>query len=629
MRRLLIAALLLVSVFALGQDRNRRTLGRNGSTTASSVVLAFAPAAGTGLQSVADLCDTYSTDMTGAYFCLRGDGTSLNGSQTLTAIAAPTTASGALCPNGTDCTAVTSSRFNGTTQFYETANAASPTGDFSVCAVMSSEDATPNPPLVAKDDGATRVFYLRQASDSSGNMCVLKAGGTSTCVSTTAATAPNYAWNLVCATYDYVADGSSILTTYVNGTAGTPSTTAVGPPATGSSKFNIAGYGFGTLKGRLRGAFYTEKVLSAQTISNMARTVLADAPTGTLGETLTFTRASVKFCPNAAGTEGSWLPVNRPCISGGGIYAEGAATNIQIRSQEFDNVAWTKLGATVTANTTDVAAPDGTYTAEKVDLVSTAGAGSTAFVYKGNAATVAAYSQALYLRSSAATATVYLYYYDGTTYKKATCALTNTAWMRCLNENQTLTVTTWNFTFGVDRNDLTQSAQPAQTVYAWQADHTLGPLASSTIVTAGTSVTRSAELASFATPTGLTDVAGCVGATFLVSGHNPAVPQRLITFDSGTAVTPMYLSSSTVLQAYDGLNFTQSPSAAWANVATYVASGWAGSTVTFYRGGLTTTGIYDGSWPVGVAVYLGTNSNGYLGGTLSNVKIGRTTGGCL
>lgn len=45
-----------------------------------------------------------------------------------------------------------------------------------------------------------------------------------------------------------------------------------------------------------------------------------------------------------------------------GILSEPAATNLQVYSQEFDNAAWTKNNATVTANA--VVAPDGTTTAD-------------------------------------------------------------------------------------------------------------------------------------------------------------------------------------------------------------------------------------------------------------------------
>lgn len=46
-----------------------------------------------------------------------------------------------------------------------------------------------------------------------------------------------------------------------------------------------------------------------------------------------------------------------------GLLIEPAATNVFLRSEEFDNTSWAKLNATVTANA--ATAPDGTTTAEK------------------------------------------------------------------------------------------------------------------------------------------------------------------------------------------------------------------------------------------------------------------------
>ena len=42
----------------------------------------------------------------------------------------------------------------------------------------------------------------------------------------------------------------------------------------------------------------------------------------------------------------------------------GSITNLQIRSEEFDNSVWTKSNSTVTAN--DILAPDGTNSADKI-----------------------------------------------------------------------------------------------------------------------------------------------------------------------------------------------------------------------------------------------------------------------
>ncbi len=76
-----------------------------------------------------------------------------------------------------------------------------------------------------------------------------------------------------------------------------------------------------------------------------------------------FTRASDGYYTNADGTltlfgSGALRRGDR------GVLIEGSRTNLLLRSQEFDNAAWTKTNTTVTANATT--APDGTTTADKL-----------------------------------------------------------------------------------------------------------------------------------------------------------------------------------------------------------------------------------------------------------------------
>jgi hypothetical protein len=83
-------------------------------------------------------------------------------------------------------------------------------------------------------------------------------------------------------------------------------------------------------------------------------------------------------------------------VPGRGLLVEGARTNLVLRSQEFDNAAWTKSSVTVTAN--DAIAPDGTLTADKLTE-----SGSGAITRPGTALTVTAatnYTVSFYARRS-------------------------------------------------------------------------------------------------------------------------------------------------------------------------------------------------------------------------------------
>lgn len=68
------------------------------------------------------------------------------------------------------------------------------------------------------------------------------------------------------------------------------------------------------------------------------------------------------------------LGSNNPRLNWSGecssLLLEGTSTNLQIRSEEFDNAAWTKTFITVTAN--DTISPDGTESADKLQRTNTA-----------------------------------------------------------------------------------------------------------------------------------------------------------------------------------------------------------------------------------------------------------------
>jgi hypothetical protein len=81
------------------------------------------------------------------------------------------------------------------------------------------------------------------------------------------------------------------------------------------------------------------------------------------GDLVSLTRASTATFVGANGLVQS-AAVNVPRIDANGLLLEAAATNLLLRSQEFDNATWGKVEATVTANAGS--APDGTTTAEKI-----------------------------------------------------------------------------------------------------------------------------------------------------------------------------------------------------------------------------------------------------------------------
>lgn len=93
----------------------------------------------------------------------------------------------------------------------------------------------------------------------------------------------------------------------------------------------------------------------------------ASAITGLRGEALTFTRATSRFCPDDIPNEatGTMCTSGQVCLVSRRMGNFVAATNICLRSEEFDNAAWADVG-TPSTSANAYAAPDGATTAEQI-----------------------------------------------------------------------------------------------------------------------------------------------------------------------------------------------------------------------------------------------------------------------
>lgn len=619
-------ALLLACTAAAAPNRGSHIAPRGGLSQHipnlgdDGVALAFAPASGAGLPSVGELCSTYASELTGNFVCLNGDGTTYSGSRAMTSSGSPTTVSTTVCPNGPDCASVTSQRFSGTVQAWNTASVLTPTGDFSACAVFQPDLAGNNAWIFHQDTG-TRGWELQYTTDNSGQFVVWKAGGSSTGLATSANTLNAGDLAILCGTYDFVADGSSVLRVYVNGVEGatSPTSTAVGPVTAGSSLIAVGSGAFTDFQGRVYGAMFTEKILSAATIAAMARTVLADTPTGTLGEALTFTRSSRKFCGNDASSGGSMIPTNRPCIRGGGIENEGASTNLAIRSAEFDHAAWTATNVTVTANTT--AAPDGTTTADTLQSTSAGG-----FVESTAAAIVGTNGAAsLWVRTVSGTQAMAIRLRD-TTAGADRCTGTLTA------------TTTYQVVACVSSGVTTTNSHSLRiypggtggtgTIVGWVGQQEALDKVTSPIVTAGTSVTRAGETALFVRPTKVTDTQGCVGATFKAVYITGSASARIVDFSAGN---PLTLFTSIQLAGDDAAVNAFAAASDMTNRSTRGTYEWSGALQQMTADGTAgATAVYDGT-VVSTNLSIGSeesNGSAALFGWVKDIRIGTKPGAC-
>ena len=177
--------------------------------------------------------------------------------------------------------------------------------------------------------------------------------------------------------------------------------------------------------------------------------------TGSKGQLLINNGTSGKFCSNGSGL--TFLPV---------------LTNLLTQSN-FGSTDWavTSIAGSMSlaANTSDLAAPDGTFTAAKLVLPAVAGTNyaierETKTVPSGNV-TLSVYAR------NPGTGSIFMYVSDGT-YHRITIP-PNSGWTRYS--------TTFNsaggfdiIDIGVNGNDTGETPQPAQTVYIWGANVTTG-----------------------------------------------------------------------------------------------------------------------------------------------------------
>ena len=124
---------------------------------------------------------------------------------------------------------------------------------------------------------------------------------------------------------------------------------------------------------------------------------LSDSITPQRGSAATFTRSTTATYVDDSGVIQT-AAINTPRFQGGKFLSEPARTNLLVRSQEFDNAAWTKGTTTVSAN--NATAPDGTSSADLITSADEVG------VYKNIAVTPGAvYTASVFFKKD--TCTIY------------------------------------------------------------------------------------------------------------------------------------------------------------------------------------------------------------------------------
>jgi hypothetical protein len=345
--------------------------------------------------------------------------------------------------------------------------------------------------------------------------------------------------------------------------------------------------------GGVTGAFFEFAPASG---AGMGAACACTAPTGAKGEALTFTRASTAMCTATASgglattgiANGDLVlcTTNAPRVeydSAGtkGLLVEGARTNSVLRSQELNDAQWTTVGTAMTVTANAGTAPDGTLTAERLQIPATSGSGLSLRAQTG--LTSGAHTASCYVKGYGGTSGALDIYQSGASFSCGACTYSGSTWTRC-SLSAGASVTTLHI--GNDSLDCGAS-RSAQDVLIWGCQSEVGPYATSYIPTTSGTAARQVETglvySSISLPSSWSMAASVNGVSALPFNQRGLVEYGTNEWSFGSQSGASYASRGFV----GGIAGTTTQTASPTSVARYaVVRDGAGLTVTLYAGGV-------------------------------------------
>jgi hypothetical protein len=304
-----------------------------------------------------------------------------------------------------------------------------------------------------------------------------------------------------------------------------------------------------------------------------------------------------------------------------GLLIEEARTNLALYSEQFDNAAWTKFNATVTANVT--ASPDGTVNADKLAEDATAGVGH--LVSQGPTLTAVAHTYSVYAKASErnwicllnnsianalaffnlATGTI------GTVGSGATATITNAGngWYRCSITFTAIAATNnCHIRLAPSDNVLSYNGVAGNGAFIYGAQLEAGGFATSYIPTVASTVTRNADVAimtgtnfsswynqpagTFIADVGRFSSVNSTGtAGFLSATDNPLANDWILMFGDGIGTPSIYVTGGVTQANLVGVPITSGGKVSFAYAANDFAASVNGGTVLTDTSGTLTTDI--------------------------------------
>jgi hypothetical protein len=306
---------------------------------------------------------------------------------------------------------------------------------------------------------------------------------------------------------------------------------------------------------------------------------------------LTFTRASTATYVNGAGLIKSastnelrhdWDPENLGIYKG--ILLEEARTNICLQSEDFSTTWTASAGQTVTTNTTDTLAPDGTNTAEKIEWTTNA---DTRRQDLAISADTTIYTNSIFVKNSNATHVAFQLSIGGGAIDRYIIMDFSDGSYISLASPDSVSVTAypngWFRLSVTEGNDGVQTglriavfpvtsgyALDLKTIYVWGAQIEVGTFPTSYIPTTTVSVTRSADVATVAlSAIDFNAVEGTLfseASTFVSSAPDATV----VTIDDTTTANRVDLRINQSASLYSSVASASSTSAAFTAGSTVV-----------------------------------------------------------
>lgn len=252
------------------------------------------------------------------------------------------------------------------------------------------------------------------------------------------------------------------------------------------------------------GAFPTSYIPTPATFTGRTSTATYYDSAGVIQTALTGVARSNAYFPDSNGV-----------FRSAGLLLEAAGTNLLTYSQEFDNAAWAKSNASITANA--IAAPDGTTTADKLyeDSTNNPHYINSSYTFANGTQ----YTYSVFVKAAERTriqlwVPPLSYFTFNTAAPSGNYQLLANGWYRVWT---TFTGTGATYQVQLGLNDgVSNSYQGNGTsgIYIWGAQLETGSYPTSYIPTVATTVTRSADTSTSATVTRSADVANMTGANF-------------------------------------------------------------------------------------------------------------------